>query len=280
MVAREKLRVLVPLDGSDPGQSALRAIYPLLRSGPVECTLLHVTAPGERSEGLEAHLNTHREALECLHVPTRIRFASGNPSEEILRLSGSGDYDLVAMSTHGRRGMDHVEIGSVAEDVVRSSKVPTVLCRKGTPAATWDRIVVALDGMPEAEGILEDVELLAPRLNATVHLLQVGLSRVPANSFRGVRFDVPDSPPTAYLDTVAARLMKAGIRVVTEHGSGFAAKEIVLISKDLGAGLICMTTRGLPEEPTGIGRSVAAEVIRQASCPVYVRHRSGAACNR
>jgi nucleotide-binding universal stress UspA family protein len=36
-----------------------------------------------------------------------------------------------------------------------------------------------------------------------------------------------------------------------------------------------MTTRGFPEEPPGISRSIAAEVIRQAPCPVYVRRITG-----
>jgi nucleotide-binding universal stress UspA family protein len=44
----------------------------------------------------------------------------------------------------------------------------------------------------------------------------------------------------------------------------------------MDAGLICMTTEGRPEELPGLDRSVAAEVIRSAPCPVYVRRMSRA----
>jgi len=275
MKPREKLSVLIPLDGSDPAQSALLAISPLLRSGPVDCTLLHVSDTGKPSREMEAQLELHRESLQSLKVPVRIRYAAGQPSQAILASIGSGEFDLVAMTTHGRQGWEHVTMGSVAEDVVRSSSIPSILCRRGTPSPAWNRIVVALDGQPEAEGILEDVLLLAPRVGATVHLLQVHLTAVPANSYRGVTFgDVPAESST-YLDTVADRLAAAGVRVVTDHGSGLAAKEIVLIATDLGADLICTTTRGLPEESPGLGRSVTAEVIRNAPCPVYVRRMHG-----
>ncbi len=274
----EKLRVLVPLDGSDFGESALLAIQPLLSSGPVSCTLLHVTESEKPSPEVDAHLKMHRDELEKVRVSTRIRMSTGRPTDVILGFAASGEFDLVAMSTHGRRGLDHMKMGSVAEDVVRSSTVPTVLCRKGTPSSTWDKILVALDGQPEAEEILEDVLLLAPRVGATVHLLQVSLGLVPADPYRGVSTEVPPAPKSDYLDTVGARLAGSGISVITDHCSGMAAKEIALVAEDLGAGLICMTTRGLPEEPPGLSRSVAAEVIRQAPCPVYVRRMSQSSC--
>jgi nucleotide-binding universal stress UspA family protein len=171
-------------------------------------------------------------------------------------------------------------MGSVAEDVVRSSSIPTVLCRSETPSSTWENIVVALDGQTGAEEILGDVLLLAPRVGATVHLLQVSLGIVPANCYRGVTFEVPPLEAPEYLNTIAARLKAAGVQAVTDHCSGMAAREIALVAKDLGAGLICMTTRGLPEEPPGLARSVAVDVIRHASCPVYVRRMAGSSCLR
>src|SRR5579864_61429 len=118
MGARKKLKVLIPLDGIIPGQAAIQAIQPLVRSGPVDCTLLHVKAPAGEEDGLDPHLSMHREVLESLGVPTRVVIVSGKPSEEILRQVSEGGFDLVAMSTHGRQGMDRVLMGSVAEEVV------------------------------------------------------------------------------------------------------------------------------------------------------------------
>ncbi|MGE5185628.1 MAG: universal stress protein [Acidobacteriota bacterium] len=53
----------------------------------------------------------------------------GNPVDEILRFIDDEKVDLVAMSTHGRTGLSHLLMGSVAERVVRSCKVPVLTIR-------------------------------------------------------------------------------------------------------------------------------------------------------
>jgi nucleotide-binding universal stress UspA family protein len=54
------------------------------------------------------------------------RVVSGDPAEEILKMIGSEDIDLVIMGSHGRRGLEHVLFGSVAENVVKKSPVPVL----------------------------------------------------------------------------------------------------------------------------------------------------------
>jgi universal stress protein A len=50
----------------------------------------------------------------------------GDPSEEIIRAAKEKEADLIIMSTHGRKGLSHVLIGSVAEKVVRSAPCPVL----------------------------------------------------------------------------------------------------------------------------------------------------------
>jgi nucleotide-binding universal stress UspA family protein len=50
----------------------------------------------------------------------------GVPWEEILKAIAETHADLVVMGTHGRRGISHALIGSVAEKVVRASPVPVL----------------------------------------------------------------------------------------------------------------------------------------------------------
>lgn len=52
--------------------------------------------------------------------------ASGDPAQEILKIIDSEWIDMVIMGTHGRKGLDHVAFGSVAENVVRISPVPVL----------------------------------------------------------------------------------------------------------------------------------------------------------
>jgi len=54
---------------------------------------------------------------------------AGVPKSAILEYVESNDPDLVVMGTHGRTGLDHYLIGSVAETVVRESPVPVMTIR-------------------------------------------------------------------------------------------------------------------------------------------------------
>ena len=271
------MKILIPVDESLPVEAIGESLLPLIRTGPVHVTLLHVAEPSGPSRGIQAQLHVQREALQAHGACVVVRIVCGKPAEEILRCTASGDFDLLAMTTHGRRGLDRVMMGSVAEEVLRASAVPTLLCRTGIQPRSWTRIVVALDGLPGAEEVLEEVRTLATRLGATVHLVQVGLNLLRCNSYRGVTFDAPEEH-SDYLDQIATRLLAQGIPVTTDHRVGLAGHEIALFAQELEAGLICMTTHGHAEEIPGLNRSVAAEVMQQAPCPVYVRRMSGAPC--
>jgi nucleotide-binding universal stress UspA family protein len=54
------------------------------------------------------------------------RIVSGDPAQEILKMIVSEAIDLVIMGTHGRKGLEHIIFGSVAENVVKKSPVPVL----------------------------------------------------------------------------------------------------------------------------------------------------------
>ena len=58
---------------------------------------------------------------------TRTQVVAGDPSEEILNYIRTHGIQLVVMGTHGRKGLDKVIFGSVAERVVKSSPVPVMV---------------------------------------------------------------------------------------------------------------------------------------------------------
>jgi nucleotide-binding universal stress UspA family protein len=60
-------------------------------------------------------------------VDTEIR--KGDPVEEILNCSEENNIDIIILGTHGRTGLDHAVIGSVAEQVVRRAPVPVMTVR-------------------------------------------------------------------------------------------------------------------------------------------------------
>ncbi|MBC2709827.1 MAG: universal stress protein [Desulfosarcina sp.] len=54
------------------------------------------------------------------------KVVSGDAADEILKVLEAEDIDLVIMGTHGRKGLEHVIFGSVAEKVVKKSPVPVL----------------------------------------------------------------------------------------------------------------------------------------------------------
>jgi nucleotide-binding universal stress UspA family protein len=51
----------------------------------------------------------------------------GHPAEELIRYAEKEGMDIVIMGTHGRKGLDWLLLGSVAENLVRHSKVPVMV---------------------------------------------------------------------------------------------------------------------------------------------------------
>ena len=56
--------------------------------------------------------------------------AHGSPYPEIVKYAKDNDIDVIAIGTHGRTGLSHVLMGSVAENVVRHAPCPVLIIRK------------------------------------------------------------------------------------------------------------------------------------------------------
>jgi nucleotide-binding universal stress UspA family protein len=68
-------------------------------------------------------------------VPMQANVAVGTPAEEILRVAREEKVDLIIMGTHGRTGVRHLLLGSVAEEVTRHAPCPVFTVRIGLEAA-------------------------------------------------------------------------------------------------------------------------------------------------
>jgi nucleotide-binding universal stress UspA family protein len=54
----------------------------------------------------------------------------GHPSNELNAYVAYNAIDLIVIGTHGRRGLDRLLIGSVADKVIRGAKVPVLVVRR------------------------------------------------------------------------------------------------------------------------------------------------------
>jgi universal stress protein A len=136
--------VLVPHDFSDTADQALRTAAELAAEGGGRLTVLNVVAPTYLiSDPMftaslpppEAAVPDVRSSLgqrverilRNRDVPTKIVVEVGHPAETIVDAAKS--VSLVVMSTHGRTGVSHLLMGSVAERVVRLSPAPVLTIR-------------------------------------------------------------------------------------------------------------------------------------------------------
>jgi nucleotide-binding universal stress UspA family protein len=87
--------------------------------------------PGMVENQIEANKESAREAMEQMRaelgdVEVEIQVLVGAPHVEIVRFARSEEIDLVAVATHGRTGLAHALIGSVAEKVVQMAPCPVL----------------------------------------------------------------------------------------------------------------------------------------------------------
>jgi len=72
--------------------------------------------------------------LSQIKDKTKVKFVtkSGREDEEILKFVGKEKIDIIVIGTHGRTGIEHVFVGSVAEKIVRRSPIPVFIipCKK------------------------------------------------------------------------------------------------------------------------------------------------------
>lgn len=67
--------------------------------------------------------------------PWEVEVVTGHPADAIVRVAQERAADLIVMGTHGRTGLQHVVLGSVAEKVVRLAPCPVLTVRRQPGAA-------------------------------------------------------------------------------------------------------------------------------------------------
>jgi nucleotide-binding universal stress UspA family protein len=150
----------------------------------------------------------------------------------------------------------------------------------------YEHLLVALDGSPAAERVLEHAEALASAFGSQVTLLRATLSAEMVIAQSGVGdatvgqvspaldpepvLEADHDTAAEYLNSVAARLRAKNVNVSIDMTEGPANTAIIDRAAELGVSLILMTTHGR----SGLGRmvfgSTADSVLRHASCPVLL----------
>jgi glycine betaine transporter len=142
-------RILVPVDFSPHSERAVQYAATLADRLGASLKLIHVVEDPYASGAWSSEVFTPNipELLDTLIADSRRRLAAlkevlvrdgqraeievikGNSADSIVEHAKEGRFDLIVMGTHGRRGVAHAILGSVAERVVRTAGCPVLTVR-------------------------------------------------------------------------------------------------------------------------------------------------------
>lgn len=140
-------KVLVALDGTPMAEQILPTAGTLAKVRGASITLLRVVPPAvshsapkkkEAEAALadklqseaQGYLTRIASSLRDQGIAAQTRIVThAHPAMAILEEATAGDYDLIALETHGRVGLPRLFLGSVADKVVRGATVPVLVHR-------------------------------------------------------------------------------------------------------------------------------------------------------
>lgn len=151
-------KIMVPLDGARAGGKAVKYAEEIAKQFGAELILFRVVTPAnvaatgmgvpgsismyelavdaadiETQAGVKRarnQLNSRRRQLEEDGIKTRAEVLIGDPVSIIKKFAKTEKVDLIVMATRGRSGIKRALLGSVADDIVRSSVAPVLLLRR------------------------------------------------------------------------------------------------------------------------------------------------------
>jgi len=283
--------ILAATDFSKPAERACDFARDLARRFQAQLHLLHVNVILEDPHLEEDHRHRLEELVATGDDARRrdLENGSGNqsgidvtphiarglaPAEVIVETASTLGCELVVMGTHGRRGLPHLLLGSVAERVVRTSKVPVLTVRGdadielvGAP-----RILVPHDFSDASTAAVRYAAAWAEALGAEITLLHV-VEPVVYPEFYSV--DVLSDDLMERLVERSERALAAAAeellgkaRARGEVEVGRAANTIVDIADPERFDLVIMATRGLSGLEQALLGSVAESVLRRCRVPM------------
>jgi universal stress protein A len=141
-------KILVPVDFSAHSAEATRVAADLAKRFDASVTLTYVYDPlayalpdgvalmpqteiDRLLEAFRAQLAaSQRLALDAGAPRVDARLLQGFVAGQIVEFASRGEFDLIVMGTHGRTGMQHLVLGSIAERVVRLAPCPVLTVKQ------------------------------------------------------------------------------------------------------------------------------------------------------
>lgn len=192
----KNIKILVPTDLSDIGNKALRDAMVINSMFGGSITPMYVYNENEQLDNLidlSDPANANRRIINRLdqkirevasnYMPDYIIknpiVVTGDVVDEILRASIT--HDMIVMSTHGRKGISRLMLGSVAKKVVRSTARPVVVVEETSELTPFNRILLTTDFSEYSKKVFPYAYEFAKASGATldfVHMVYAGAFKI------------------------------------------------------------------------------------------------------
>jgi nucleotide-binding universal stress UspA family protein len=130
-------KILVTIDCSDVDGPILDHVGALALQNNAQLVLLHVihahTIDQDRAlrDKSSVAMETYLARMQAQGVDAHLIIKSGEPEREIIKEIETGDYDLVAMATHGHTFIGDILFGSVSDRLKHTISIPLLLLKNG-----------------------------------------------------------------------------------------------------------------------------------------------------
>ncbi|MFP4228655.1 MAG: universal stress protein [Salinivenus sp.] len=237
----------------------------------------------ERAQGRLATLAT--EAASDVETTRAVR-SQAAVDEAIVEYAQVEAIDLVVLGTHGRRGVDRLVLGSVADTVLRRAPCPVLTVREGASQAASEagllqNVLAPIDFSTASREALIMADEMAGTFGARLHLLFVAEERtVPTFSDTGL-----PGLGVVKMDPNIVENADAALRHLNERRGGRApevayhveegrvASTITGLADTESVDMIVMATRGRQGVDRFLLGSTTERVVRSAPCPVLATRR-------
>jgi len=194
--------------------------------------------------------------------------------------------DVIVVSTHARKGLSRLLLGSFAETLILHSTVPVLIAEpKQQPIASFSSILFPTDLSPYSRKIFHSTLCLAAQLSSSITIFHsipnpiepifqsgmflLGGSWVPVGTYFSQDVERRKSLLSKWVDVAKKFGIKADFHITEQAGSISAS--LVEYAKKKKFKLIAMAPQSGPVASTLIG-SVTRQVVRNADCPVWILH--------
>ena len=299
------MKILVPVDGSKYSRTAVDFVASrstLVGSNPeVEVLNVQMAIPTRAtrvvgkdvvssyySDEADKALKPARTRLQKAGLTPTVRFAVGNPADEISAATARKDVDLLVMGSHGHSALRGLLVGSVTHSVLAQTTTPILILRhRETPPADSLKVGIAVDGSKfgreAVKYVLRHRDLFGANPQITLLHVVADFAGALMPDMAGIALpaysgeDIQAMQKKAFESAVAPvrkLFQKAGVAVTEVCLAGSAADEISAYAKKRKLDVLVMGSHGYGAFKAAVMGSVATRVAHTSEIPLLLVRRA------